>query len=108
MVNRCNSRRNSILNVKLMRELIKFVKMYNYRKQNLYIRHMFFIYKLIKEKKINDLSLLKYYCISFYNSSNSRFYRSVSILEQFNFIIKRPSLYDSRKIKVFTVEVKAI
>ena len=76
---------------------MKLLLLYNYRLKNNYIKSLFFIYKLIKDKKITQLELLKAYCKSFYKLSNTSFYKGIAFLEENNFIYKITLLGDSRK-----------
>lgn len=82
---------------------MKLLKLYNYRLKNNYVKSLFFIYKLIKEKKINDLDLLKNYCKTYYKFSNSTFYKGIAFLQDNNFISKIKMLGDTRKKVVFLV-----
>jgi len=82
---------------------MKLLILYNYRLRNNYVKSLFFIYKLIKEKKINQLDLLKDYCKTFYHLSNSSFYKGITFLEDNNFIYKVKLLGDSRKKVVVLV-----
>lgn len=82
---------------------MKLLLLYNYRLKNNYIKSLFFIYKLIKDKKITQLDLLKAYCRSFYHLSNTSFYKGITFLEENNFICKVRLLGDSRKKVVILV-----
>ena len=80
-----------------MKELMKLLLLYNYRLKNNYVKSLFFIYKLIKDKRISQLDLLKAYCKTYYRMSNSSFYKGIAFLEENNFIYKINLLGDSRK-----------
>lgn len=80
-----------------LKELMKLLLLYNYRLKNNYVKSLFFIYKLIKDKKITHLDLLKAYCKTYYRLSNTSFYKGITFLEENDFIYKIGLLGDSRK-----------
>jgi len=62
---------------------------------------IYFLFKLIEEKKINNIDILKNYIFVYYNVSNNTFQTALRILKNNNLIRISRNLSDCRKRIVF-------
>jgi len=60
-----------------------------------------FLYKLIEEKKIYEVALLKNYVFVYYNVTNMTFQNALRILKENNLVRVSRNLSDCRRLTVF-------